>query len=75
MTWTVTAFLCAIHLSSAQCDRASAQDILVLGNADNELSCMLGGQMTLAQLAIQPGPGERWIIKCTRTTIADGNVG
>lgn len=67
----MTALLCATSLSYAQCDRASAQDVLVLGNADNEIACMMGAQMTLASLAIEAGEGFYWKVTCQSTAIGN----
>lgn len=68
---TVIALLCALALSSADCRRDTAVDVMVLGDADNEIACALGAQMTLAQLAIRADAEYRWIIKCEPPTSID----
>ena len=67
----VFAFLCSVNLAPVDCTRETAMDTMTLGNADNIIVCQMGAQMTLAGLAIRPGPGERWVIKCQLINIGN----
>lgn len=73
---TVIALLCALALSSADCNRSTAIDFMRLGEAPNAIQCLMGAQMTLAQLAIRADAAHRWIIKCEPpTSIGKDTVG
>lgn len=65
----VVAFLCAIAVAPADCTRATAIDVIPMGESANELTCMMEGQMTLAGLALQADADHRWIVKCVRSSI------
>jgi hypothetical protein len=72
---SVVAFLCALALSPAACDRATAVDVITFPPAANELACMRDAQMTLAGLAIRADPAHRWVVKCARGNGGLGPVG
>lgn len=59
------AFLCAVTVSTADCSRDTAVDVLPLGHADNEMQCLMGAQMTLAQLAVRSDDAFRWVVRCS----------
>jgi hypothetical protein len=61
---SVIALLCAAGIARADCTRDNAIDIVVLGHADNELSCMRESMMTLAALAVRAGSNEYWKVVC-----------
>lgn len=64
----VVALLCALSVSPRDCDRRTAIDYIPLGTAANEIECMMGGQMTIAGLAIRADLQARWIVKCIPPT-------
>ncbi len=72
---SVVAFLCALALSPSECSRATAIDVIALPAAPNDLVCMQGAQMTLAELAIRADAEHRWIVKCSRSNQGLGPVG
>ena len=61
---SVVALLCAAGIAQADCTQDNAIDVVAMGNAANELSCMQDSMMTLASLAIQAGPNEYWKVVC-----------
>jgi hypothetical protein len=60
----VIALLCAAGIAPADCTRDNAIDIVAMGHADNELSCMRERMATLAALAVQAGSNEYWKVVC-----------
>ena len=60
----VVALLCVAGIAPANCTQDTAIDVVAMGNAANELSCMQDSLMTLASLAIQAGPNEYWKVVC-----------
>jgi hypothetical protein len=75
MSIAVVAFLCAVSIPHAECGRDTAIDVLTFPPAQSELTCLRDSMQTLADLAIQPREGERWVVKCTRTEIGRESVG
>jgi hypothetical protein len=63
---SVVAFLCALSVSPADCNRASAIDVITFPEAAAETLCLHDAQATLATLAIHADAGHRWIVKCGR---------
>jgi hypothetical protein len=61
---SVVALLCAAGIAQADCTQDNAIDVVAMGSAANELSCMQDSMMTLASLAIQAGPNEYWKVVC-----------
>jgi hypothetical protein len=61
---SVVALLCAAGIAQADCTRDNAIDVVAMGSAANELSCMQDSMMTLASLAVQAGPNEYWKVVC-----------
>ncbi len=61
---SVVALLCAAGIAPADCTQANAIDVIAMGSAANELSCMQDSMMTLASLAIQARPNEYWKVVC-----------
>ncbi len=65
--------------SSQAIHRQAAHIFLVIydenARADSLLQCEMYSQMTLASLAIQPGPGQQWVIQCTPPTSIGKTVG
>jgi hypothetical protein len=61
---SVVALLCAAGIAPANCTQDVAIDVVAMGSAVNELSCMQDSMMTLASLAIQAGPNEYWKVVC-----------
>ena len=61
---SVIALLCAAGIAPAECTQANAIDVVAMGRAANELSCVQGSMMTLASLAIPAGPNEYWKVVC-----------
>jgi hypothetical protein len=61
---SVIALLCAAGVAPPDCTQANAIDVVALGRAANELSCMQDSMMTLASLAIQARPSEYWKVVC-----------
>ncbi len=61
---SVVALLCAAGIAQADCTQDNAIDVVAVGNAANELSCMQDSMMALASLAVQAGPNEYWKVVC-----------
>jgi hypothetical protein len=61
---SVVALLCAAGIARADCSQENAIDVIEMGQAANELSCMQDSMMTLAALAIRAGPDEYWKVTC-----------
>ena len=61
---SVVALLCAAGIAPADCTQDNAIDVVAMGRAANELSCIQDSMMTLASLAIQAGPNEYWKVVC-----------
>jgi hypothetical protein len=61
---SVVARLCAAGIARADCTQENAIDVVAMGRAANELSCMQDSMMTLASLAIQARPNEYWKVVC-----------
>jgi hypothetical protein len=61
---SVYALLCAASVAGSDCSVENAIDVIRMPDAENELNCLEGTMMTLAQLAIQPGAGEYWKVIC-----------
>jgi hypothetical protein len=61
---SVVALLCAAGIAPANCAQDTAIDVVAMGSAVSELSCMQDSMMTLASLAIQAGPNEYWKVVC-----------
>ena len=67
------ALLCAL---TGPCDRATAIDVIPLGTARTTAECWMGGQMTLASLALVVRDGEQWQIRCEApTSVGRDHVG
>jgi hypothetical protein len=61
---SVVALLCAAGSAPAECAQDNAIDVVAMGHAANELSCMQDSMMTLGALAVQAGPNEYWKVMC-----------
>jgi hypothetical protein len=61
---SVVALLCAAGIARADCTQDNAMDVVAMGHAANELSCMQDSMMTLASLAVQARPNEYWKVVC-----------
>jgi hypothetical protein len=61
---SVVALLCATAIARADCTQDNAIDVIPMGHAANDLSCMQDSMMTLAALAVTAGPSEYWKVVC-----------
>jgi hypothetical protein len=61
---SVVALLCAAGIAPANCTQDNAIDVVAMGSAPNELSCMQDSMMALAGLAVQARPNEYWKVVC-----------
>lgn len=75
--FTVLILICSINLAPMDCQANSAVDVIQGPEAASEEMCGLHGQAYLAEIALgtRHREDEYVKIKCTRTTIAGGNVG
>lgn len=71
----VLIFVCSITVAPADCNRATAIDVIAGPEAANEIQCGLHSQAFYAETALGIGPGEYLKVTCTRTSIGRGNVG
>jgi hypothetical protein len=72
---SVIAFLCALSISPAECNRASAIDVVTFPESVNELTCMLDAQTTLASLAVRADEEHYWKVLCTHSNRGMAAVG
>jgi hypothetical protein len=72
---SVIAFLCAFSISPAECNRASAIDVVTFPESVNELTCMRDAQMTLASLAVRTDAEHYWKVLCTHSNRGMAAVG
>jgi hypothetical protein len=72
---SVIAFLCALSVSPAECNRASAVDVITFPESANELTCMQDAQVTLASLAVRADSEHYWKVLCSHSNRGMAAVG
>lgn len=71
----VLILICSVSVLPMDCQRNTAVDVIQGPPASSDWQCGLYGQAYLAETALSIRKDEYIKVKCTRTTIGQGNVG
>lgn len=73
--WKVLILICSTSLSRGECNINTASDVILPGKANSVVECMMLGQTTMAQTAIDM-KGHYLLLKCSSGSPKPGaNIG